>query len=278
FPEPDTSFHYLEIGSDATRAAMAAADAAFARLLEAVPPGTAVVALSDHGQIATSGQWGIEAEMRAAGLQAARAPLEGDAIALTLGRMGECRLLRPDAALLADTAAWLMGRPEIGMLFARDDLAAALPGALPLSAVLLDHPRAADLIYVMTDEPAPDQHGLPGRGLMTGGGVPIGGGMHGGLAPGELSTVFFLRLPDQTQGQVDDRPCALPDVAPTLLAVLGPPPLAGADGRALPLDGTAPTTPEAEHRLTAHGPGGFAQELVLRSGDGRVVIEHGRRL
>ncbi|GEM_PF-196144 len=278
FPEPDTSFHYLEIGSDATRAAMAAADAAFARLLAAAPPGTAVVALSDHGQIATSGLWGIEAEMRAAGLQAARAPQNGDAIALTLGRMGECRLLRTDAGLRADTAAWLMQRPEIGMVFARDDLVAALPGTLPLSAVYLDHPRAADLIYVMADEAGPDQHGLPGRGLMTGGGVPLGGGMHGGLAPGELSTVFFLRLPDQTEGRVDDRPCALPDVAPTLLAVLGLPPLAEADGRALPLDRTTPTTPAAQQRLTAHGPGGFAQELVLRAGDGRVVIDHGHRL
>lgn len=276
-PEPDTSFHYLEIGSDATRAAMAAADAAFARLLEAAPRGTAVVALSDHGQIATTGQFALEAGMRSAGLRAARAPDSADAIAVTLGRMGECRMLRPDAGLLAASAAWLMQRPEVGMVFARDDLVADLPGTLPLSAVFLDHPRAAELIYVMADAPDPDQHGLPGRGMMTGAGVPPGGGMHGGLAPGELATVFYLRLPDAAQGSEDDRPCALPDIAPTLLAVLGLPPMAAAEGRALPLDGAQMSTPSGEQRIRATGPGGFAQELVLRHGDGRRVIDHGRR-
>lgn len=276
-PEPDTSFHYLEIGSPATAAAMAAADAAFARLVEAAPKGTAVAVLSDHGQIATTGIFDIEGEMRSAGLRAARRPGGDDAIALTLGRMGECRLLRPDPGLLADTAAWLMARPEVGMVFARDDLVPALPLALPLSAVHLDHPRAAELVYVMTDDPGPDQHGLAGRGLMTGGGVPVGGGMHGGLAPAELATVFYLALPDGPGG-ADDRPCALPDIAPTLLAVLGLPPMPGAEGRALPLDGRTATAPVEEVELRAAGPDGFGQSLVLRGGDGRVVIDHGRRL
>lgn len=276
FPEPDTSFHYLEIGSAATAQAMTAADAAFARLVGAAPPGTAICVLSDHGQIATTGLFDIEAEMRAAGLPAARRPGPDDRVALTLGRMGECRLLRPDPALLADTAAWLMQRPEIGMVLARDDLAASLPGTLPLSAVHLDHPRAPDLVHVMIDDPGPDRHGLAGRGLMTGGGVPVGGGMHGGLAPGELATVFWLALPDGPAG-ADDRPCALPDIAPTLLALLGLPPMPGAEGRALPLDMRAPDAPTEEVEITATGPAGFAQGLVLRRGDGRVVIEHGRR-
>lgn len=277
FPEPDTSFHYREIGSAASAAAMAAADAAFARLLERVQAGrrrTAVIALSDHGQISTTGLFAIEAEMRTAGLPAAARPAEGDRLALTLGASGEVRPLGEERRLAVEAAAWLMERDEIGMVFARDDLLDAIPGALPLSAVALDHHRAAPLVYVMRSDDGPDPFGLPGRGLMTGGGVPVGGGMHGGLNRHEMATTLILGVPDGARGASDARPCGLPDIAPTVLALLGLD-ASGCAGSPLPWDGSA--APEAAIEVLRAGSGSFAQVLTLRTAGPRRQIEAGGR-
>ena len=277
FPEPDTSFHYREIGSPDAAAAMAAADAAFARLLDRVRGDgrrTAVLALSDHGQISTTGLFPIEAEMRAAGISAAARPGAGDRIALTLGASGEVRPLTDERTLAVEAAAWLMARDEIGMVFARDDLIDAIPGALPLSAVALDHPRAAPLVYVMRSDDGADRFGLAGRGLMTGGGVPVGGGMHGGLNRHELATVLMLGVPGAAAGKSDDRPCALPDIAPTVLALLGLD-ASGMDGEALPWDGSTAEDASVEELHACCG--GFAQSLTRRRSRERVYIEFGGR-
>jgi hypothetical protein len=280
FPEPDTSFHYRELGSDDTRAVMGAVDAAFARLLDAATSGprgarTAVLALSDHGQITTTGTWDIEGEMRAAGLPAAVRPGPADRLALTRGAMGEVRVLDGDPALAGQAAAFLMERDEIGMVFAHDALAEAIPGALPFSAVMMDHPRAPSLAYVMRSDDGPDACGLPGRGLMTGGGVPVGGGMHGGLNRHELATVLLVRAPGMEAGFVDDRPCGLPDIAPSVLALLG---LDAGDmaGAALPMEAAAAgdihvTTVEAGHA-------GFRQALTQRLIGSRRYLDRGGRL
>ena len=275
FPEPDTSFHYREIGTDPTRAVMAAADAAFAEVLETARAGargarTAVLAISDHGQISTSGRFEIGSAMRADGLPASTEPGEGDRIALTVGASGECRGLGDDPALTADVARWLMGREEIGMVFARDDLARQIDGTLPLSAARLDHARAPDLFYVCRSSDGPDPFGLRGLGLATGG-APVGGGMHGGLHRCELNTVLMLSVPEGAAGIVDGRPCGLVDIAPTVLSLLG-----------LPHDGMdgAPLTDEAgaaETTVTEAAANGFAQSVETRGWPGRTYLSSGGR-
>lgn len=274
-PEPDTSYHYRELGSDATRAAMAACDAAFADILEAARSGprgarTAVIAMSDHGHITTTALWSIEDALRADGIKAAKEPGEGDTVALTNGRCGEFRPLSDDPGLVRDLAAWATARPEIGMLFARDPDAA--PGALPLSAVGLDHDRAPPLMWVAVDEQAEDRWGFQGRGVFTGG-VPVGGGMHGGLHARELNTTLIVSAPEGGRGLHDPRPCGLIDIAPTTLALLGVE-ADGCDGAALPLDG-APAA--AQTQTLEAGVGDFRQRLTLRMLDGRRYLGEGGR-
>ncbi|CAM5274888.1 hypothetical protein FALB51S_00260 [Frigidibacter albus] len=192
--EPDSTYHSHGLGAAETAAVMASADAGFARILEAATRGlrgerTAVMAVSDHGQITTTGHFEIEALLRADGFDARVRPEADTAIALTLGSSGEIRCLHDEAGLVPDLAAWMMAQPEIGMVFARDDLLPRVPGALPLSVVKLDHARAPSLFYVMRSDNGPDHFGLPGRGLKTGG-VAVGGGMHGGLNRHEMATVL----------------------------------------------------------------------------------------
>ncbi|GGK51727.1 hypothetical protein GCM10011322_43450 [Salinarimonas ramus] len=278
FPEPDTSFHYCGLGAPETAAVMGAVDRAFGDIVDAARAGpkgarTAVVAMSDHGQISTTGLFEIEARMRAAGLASAVRPQPGDAVALTLGASGEARLLAEDRALAADVARWLMEQDEIGMVFAREDRLADAPGALPLSAVGLAHPRAADFVYVMRSDDGPDRYGLPGRGLLTGG-VPVGGGMHGGLNRHELAILLAIATPGGPSGIVDDRPCGLIDVAPTILSLLGAPP-DDMEGAPLPCDGSGCKAASAEV-LDARS-GGFAQRLIRRRLDDRFYLEAGGR-
>ena len=166
-----------------------------------------------------------------------------------------------------------MARPEIGMVFSRDDVAPAIAGAPPLSAVALDHARAPDIVYVAPCEDEADRWGLPGRGLATGG-PPAGGGMHGWLNRRELATVLMVSAPEGAGGVENPRPCGLVDIAPTALALLGLDG-SGCDGAALPPDGEA-APPVAASEIVAERPG-FRQRLLRRAIDGRRYLSEGGR-
>lgn len=276
FPEPDTSYHYRDLGSEPTRAVMAAADRAFARIVDAaqgLPGRTAILALSDHGQITTSSLVDLAGAMRADGLSVSAEPGETTRIAFTGGRSGELRMLTDDPGLPAAAADWLMGRSEVGMVFARGDLLDRIPGAFPLSLVRADHPRQAELLWVLADDGAEDRFGLAGQGAFTGG-VPLGGGMHGGLNRREMNTVLMAAVPDGRRGAVDTAPAGLVDVAPTVLALLGLD-AAGMEGRALPLHAPGPA-PGAPARHEA-GRAGFRQWLETGQAGGCGYLLSGGR-
>ncbi|MEM8664435.1 MAG: alkaline phosphatase family protein, partial [Pseudomonadota bacterium] len=132
-PEPDTSFHYREIGSQETRAVMGTADRAFAAVLDAVRASpdageTMVIALSDHGQLTVSEKmdtaelFGIEDDIA-----------RGDVL-LTGGRYGELRRPDGDRTRLVEMARRLIAEDKVGHVLARDDLAAQA-NLIPFSAV-----------------------------------------------------------------------------------------------------------------------------------------------
>ncbi|WP_295537286.1 alkaline phosphatase family protein [uncultured Thioclava sp.] len=274
-PEPDTSFHYREIGSDPTREVMAAADAVFAGIVAEVERGphaerTAIIAMSDHGQITITGAVDLPALLSDAGLRAASAPAPGVDLLYTGGNSGELRLIDPDPRLAARAAGALMERDEIGMVFVRDDLVSGIPGALPLSLVHHTHARSPELFYVMRSDERPDHRGIPGRTVCSGG-PPVGGGMHGGLNRYEMNTVLMISAPGMERGLVTSSPCGLIDIAPTVLDLLGEE-QSTMQGRSLRCD-LAPGTTE-EHSA-AHG--GFAQVLERRSIAGRSYLQQGGR-
>ena len=274
-PEPDTTWHHFGLGSEESHAVMAAADKVFADVLDAVSGmdgRTAVIAMSDHGQITTTSQTDITAEMQAAGLPASHRPDETHRLSLTRGNMGELRSLDSDKGLIASACDWLMSREDIGMVFARDDLAAGLPGTLPVSLVHHGHPRGPELFFIMHSTDDPDPWGLPGQGGLIAG-VELGGGMHGGLNRYELNTTLVLDVPDGRAG-VDHAPAGLVDIAPTVAALLGLE--MHAAGAALPVfeDRVSEIEPET-HRDSR---GAFSQALHRNRVDGRIYLDFGGRV
>jgi hypothetical protein len=273
-PEPDTSFHFCGIHSEGADQAMQAADTVFAEILETIASGpyqgnTAIIAMSDHGQIATSAQIDLAGLMRADGFRAGEAPDEDTDILLTGGNMGELRPRTPDHSLIADLGSWLMQRDEIGMVFADPSL---VEGAFPCSAVHQTHARSAELLYVMRSDETPGPGGIPGIGVYTGG-VPLGGGMHGGLNHFEMNTVLGFSVPDGRRHEIDDTPASLIDVAPSVLALLGMP--FDSDGRVLPV--FEPDPAPARTETMRAGRGGFKQRLTRSRIAGRCYLIEGGR-
>lgn len=284
FNEPDTSFHYRSLGSDETARVVGAADAAFGRILDwidAQPDADCytLIAASDHGQITMTETLPIFELLRAAGHENCRAAerrLAGMQVALTDGNMGEIRILEGGTARRNEIARWLMEQDFLGMLFSPggNGVEGEVPGTFPFSLVDLDHARAPDLVYVLRSHDGPDAWGYPGVGIVTGGDVPVGGGMHGGLHANELNTVLIGRGAGFAAGTVDPRACGIVDLAPTVLAALGLSPAATMTGRSLltPAPETgAPTVHEA-------GNGRFRQRLASVERDGSRILLYGGRV
>jgi len=284
FNEPDTSYHYKFIGSPETLAVMKAADDAFGRILDTIAASpdaaeTSVIAASDHGQISSHGLFDIAAALTAAGHPARMAgerSLEGARLAITGGNMGEIRVLDGDMDRRDAVAAWLMARDEIGMVFtpSEDPSRGAVEGTLASSLLGLDHARQPELIYVLRSDADADRHGHPGLGLITGG-VPVGGGMHGGLNRHELNTMLVIGGAGISAPVHSSAPCGIIDIAPTILDLLGLDALPTMEGSSLlridPSD-------RGEIKRFEAGRPGFRQMLEQRKRGGPFFLGHGGRL
>ncbi|CAN1519150.1 Type I phosphodiesterase/nucleotide pyrophosphatase/phosphate transferase [Rhabdaerophilaceae bacterium] len=282
FNEPDTSFHYKFLGSEETSRVIAHADAAFGRILDAIArrPDRADIALivaSDHGQISSSGEIDLGLLLTEAGhpaKKASRRELSGAALAITGGNMGEIRVLDDDLDRRDAVARWLMEQDFIGMVFtsSNDPVLGAVPGTFSTELVGLNHARGPELVYVLRSGVENDVHGLPGLGLITGG-VPVGGGMHGGLNRHELNTVMILGGKAQAGPAVLNQAAGIIDIGPTILDLMGIEKSVGMQGTSL-LTATEITN-ETRQYIVEHGE--FCQELTITHRDGTMFFQHGQR-
>lgn len=286
FNEPDTSFHYKFLASAETDAIMTAVDAAFGRILAAIKArpdadDIAIIVASDHGQISSSGVADIASLLTEAGHKAARASarqINGAAITVTGGNMGEIRMVNGDIERRDQIARWLMQRDEIGMVFTPSDdpVHGEVEGTFSLALVGLDHARQPELVYVLRSGTEIDAHGLPGLGLITGG-VPVGGGMHGGLNRYELNTVLILGgAACGGAAHTSSAPSGIVDIAPTVLDLLGLSAPASMLGASLMSAAIRHQAPEPESFET--GTGSFRQRLSIVRRGGHLFPVHGGRI
>ncbi|WP_150286812.1 alkaline phosphatase family protein [Rhabdaerophilum calidifontis] len=294
-PEPDTSYHYRKIGSADALAALRHADLCVGRILDHLEAGnalarTAVILLSDHGQITVNEAVPLFETLRAGGFDAATRGAEVSIVG-TSGASGEIRLRRPDPALRDRIAAFLAEQPDMGLLFSRGREGGGVEGEAPhtLAFDLLQfgHNRAPDLAFVLRSDAGPDPDGLPGLGRYMGGDVPLMGGMHGGLNRHELATVLVLTGAGIAPVGLLDQPAGLPDIAPTLLALLGIEPAPGMTGRVLaeafertPEAGQQAEfgTEESRTEIFETALGSHVQRLERRVLDGRAYLVSGTRI
>lgn len=282
FAEPDTAYHYCEIGSPQSVEITRRVDRQFGAIVEAIAAApdadeTVIVAMSDHGQIATLEEFDLFATLTEAGFPAKNRVEDGIEVFATRGAAVGLSLRNADKAALPDLAGVLMDLPETGLVFSRTEFEAEgrIAGTLPYSLVGLDHERAPDLVWVARSSLKADQHGLAGSGLFTGG-VPVGGGMHGGLNPHELNTMLAFGgagLP--ALGQIAD-PADLTDIVPTVLTLLGVPVPPTMTGRPLAAV-TGKERPELTGETVSSGRGSFEQSVTIATGGPRPVVLSGGR-
>jgi hypothetical protein len=144
-----------------------------------------------------------------------------------------------------------------------------------------DHPRTADIVYIMRTDNEQDEHGIVG-GCYDDSSLPIGGSTHGGLSPYELRNVLVAHGPAFQQGAVTTLPSGTVDVMPTLLHLMGYDIPETVDGRILTESlATSTGAPEAKvDPLTYHtevrtGAGAYRQYLDAARVGSTVYLEHG---
>ena len=279
FPEPDTSAHYIGVGAPETLAVLRHCDAQFGRILDALDAPrrrdrTLLMVLSDHGQITVTEAIPLFEDLTRAGFATAAAADDRVMLLGVAGAFGELRLRTGDQRARDRVIAWLQEHPAVGQLFTQDvnGIDGAAPGTLSLRLVGLDHARAPDIAFTLRSGTEPDHYGLAGRGLFMGG-VPVGGGMHGGLNRHELSNLLVLGGAGVVAGELR-APAGLIDVAPTVLAALGlaiPPTMLGQ-----PL-GAAFGMPAAPWRevVAETGRGSYRQEVRARRVAGATYLMEG---
>lgn len=284
FCEPDTSYHFCEIGAQDTVDVTKRTDEQFGRILETIASmpdadETLVVAMSDHGQIATTNHVDLQSILQEIGVRASHQPDDNLDAITTLGIGVDITLVEKDRQRLETIAHALMEHPSTGLLFtpSRSPEAGVIDGTLPYSAVGIDHPRAADLIYVPHSSIEPDQHGLPGNAsCVIPIDVPLGGGMHGGLNPYEQNTMLAFGGTAPALGLIND-PADLTDIVPTILELLGISAPSSMTGKPLAAMTGSQRADIKVQTLTA-GNGDFEQQLVLANDGNRSVVQSGGRV
>ncbi len=280
FSDPDTPFHYRGIESPEAAASIRHADAALGRLLQwrrdsGREESLQIIALSDHGHVATHGPaLELAARFTEAGFEIG----DGGEASLIPGTCAA--LYVKDGATQSRLVSWLQAQSWCGPIFARAMAGGEPPpGALPLAAANLEHARTGDIVFILArDEHAPNG-GVAGRCLHDNPDIPIGCGMHGGLSPYEVSTVLaFSGSLFASQAQIT-APTGIIDVLPTVLHALeleGPP----TDGRILReiLAGHDGVPPEAEPQQTS-AQNGFEYRQSIRADlvDASRYLAHGQR-
>lgn len=264
--EPDATQHAKGLGAPETLEAIRGNDARLGKLLAAVEASgvpTTIIVASDHGHSTVTGMVRTRESLAEAGF--------GEALAEGRLHLAEQALIiedGPGADELRDAVgAWLAQQPWVGALVAWANGASAPPGALAPQAIYGDRarptfPHAPAFTYSHAWTEEPNAHGAAGSAVagftesladfarLQG---PIVGlnrltSTHGTLSPRDQNTVLVLAGAGIRPG-APDLPAAVIDLAPTVLALLGLPPLPDADGRALSesfADGPAPETVAVE--------------------------------
>lgn len=283
--EPDLSYHYRGTSSAEADGAIAGVDAGFGRILdwwraEGRQAGWNIVAMSDHGHVTVEGQVDVASELRKAGLAVGPALGPDVDYALKPGYSAHVAVRDRDPVRIDRLVRTLQDAEWSGPILARAADPAAL-GTLPLAVANVDHVRAGDVLFTLRARDDDSAGGLPGVALADNPDIPVGGGMHGGLARAELNHCLFLGGDLFRSRAKVETPTAHVDLAPTILRALGLPPHPLMPGRSLEeafaIGDAAPAVEELVHEA---GRGGYAQQLVTAriAGSKRPYLRWGLRM
>lgn len=228
--EPDASQHAHPLGSDPARAAIAAADACFARVRAAVTErrlageDILLIACSDHGHQTVRAVVDLEGELLAAGLR--RDAQDSSLLSASNGTAALVYLHPRRTAEAPAILDFLAAQPWAGRVMAGEALGEI--GQAPA-----DHLLCA---ISMASEDAPNEHGVTGLAYaakpVAGKPDRLGCGQHGGLGTAEQMPFLMIEGAGFAAGATRADATSPIDLAPTILAHLGVS-ATGCDGRPL---------------------------------------------
>jgi arylsulfatase A-like enzyme len=244
--EPDFAQHASGLGSVAARKALKSSDDNLARVLKelaarGVRDKTDVLVVSDHGFSTVSRMVNVAAKLKLAGFNAVRefqqAPAAGDIMAIGNSGTELLYVIGHDRALVQKLVGFLQAQDFTGVIFTREPFV----GTFTLDQVRINTPEAPDIdvAFRWTDEK--NDAGIPGS-IISDGGYWAGRGTHGTLSPFDMRNTLVANGPDFRRGWIDELPSGNPDLAPTILHILGVSAPDRMDGRVLSEAMTAETT------------------------------------
>jgi arylsulfatase A-like enzyme len=228
--EPDGTAHATGIGSPQTREALRGVDVEIGRLLRGltargVRDATSILVTSDHGFATRVGARSVTALLVDEGLKESRSSMDvvvaGGAITVNQG--GERRV--GEIVRLLQATDWI--GPVFTLGSAPDVHLGSVPGTLSFASVFWDHPRAADILFAGNWSSGVNEWGYEGEVTTPG----VAG--HGSLSPHDVHATFLAAGRGIKQGVRSSVPTGNVDLAPTLLHLLGLPPVSSMDGRIL---------------------------------------------
>lgn len=281
FNEPDLSFHYKEIGSPESLAAVRAVDDAFRRILDwweekGREEGWQIIAASDHGQITATRQINVAEELTRAGFRVGKAIGPDVDVVVKRSYAGGISIRDRDQAMTEKVFHWLIDQDWCGLVFSRDDL----KGALPMSAINVSSERAPDLYMVLRTSDGANAHGYPGLCFADNSDIPPGGGIHGGLHQHEINNLLTAGGDLFRQDHIVETPTGLVDILPTMLAALDVEAPESTTGRVLAEAFRIESSPPFWKEMLIRAEfGDFAQELRVAQIEGvpNHYLRGGRR-
>jgi arylsulfatase A-like enzyme len=260
--DPDGTAHEKGIGAPLTTTSLSLVDAGIGRLEDALRArglldSTNIIVTSDHGFSTETG------ELDLAALVAPFAKTLADGSTDIVVAEGAIYLRQRDPERVARIVAALQRRPEVGAIFTRPradgSLDGVVPGTLSFNAARWSHPRSGDILVSANWTAAANAAGFKGTTTQKG----VAG--HGSSSPYDIHNTLIAAGPDFRAHATSDLPTSNADIAPTLLRLLGLPPVPSMTGRVIGeglRGGTARpsksetretvATPDGRYTLTAH--------------------------
>ena len=235
--EPDFAQHASGLGSTADHKALKSSDDNLSRVLKelaarGVRDKTDVFVISDHGFSTVSRMVDLAHKLNAAGFHAVRdfqqARVEGDIFAIGNSGTEFLYVIGHDRALVQKIVHFLQAQDYTGVIFTREPL----EGTFTLDQVRIDTPDAPDIVVAFRWNAEKNDANIPGM-IISDGGYGAGRGTHGTLSPFDMRNTLVAAGPDFRRDWIDQLPSGNPDLAPTILHILGVSAPDRMDGRVL---------------------------------------------
>lgn len=223
--DPDHTAHATGIGDPVMVESLKGVDAQIARIVRAheqlgIADRMNILVTSDHGFSTSTGGANVSLLLRQNGF-AAGVHVAGDAIYVD----------GHDEDRIRAIVDLLCQQPTIGAIFTRGEsansVAGWVPGTFSFDVIHWQHARAGDILAFPNWDNEPNSAGFKGR-TMTGG---VAG--HGSTSYWDVHNTLIAHGPAFKRGMRSEIASANPDVAPTVLKILGIDPPATMTGRAL---------------------------------------------